>query len=145
MKKMIVTLALAVSTLGAFASDVEVNQKVLTAFNTEFNTARNVSWTSGENYYQATFSYNDKYLFAWYSADGELLGVSRYISPTDLPLSLQKNLKDNYEGYWISDLFEVSKNDGTSYFVTLENADTKLVLKTSDTYSWSFYKKVKKV
>lgn len=142
---MIVTLAIAVSTLSAFASDVDVNQKVLSAFNTEFTTAKDVKWSAGDNYYEATFVYNDKFLFAWYSAEGDLLGVSRYISPNDLPLSLQKSLKDNYDGYWISDLFEVAKNDGTSYFVTLENADTKLVLKTTDTYGWSFYKKVKKV
>ena len=145
MKKMILTLAIAISTLGAFASDTEVSQKVLNAFNTEFSTAKEVKWSAGENYFEATFVYNDKYLFAWYSADGELLGLSRYISPADLPLSLQKNLKDNYDGYWISDLFEVSKNEGTSYYVTLEKGDTRLILKTNDTYNWTFYKKVKKV
>ena len=36
MKKMILTLAIAVSTLSAFAGDENVNQKVLDAFKTEF-------------------------------------------------------------------------------------------------------------
>lgn len=142
---MILTLAIAVSTLSAFAAgEEEVSPKVLSAFKTEFSTAKEVKWTAGEDYYEATFVYNDKYLFAWYRADGELLGLSRFISPDDLPMSLQKSLKENYEGYWISDLFEVAKNDGTTYYVTLENADSKLVLRTSDTFGWNFHKKVKK-
>ncbi len=144
MKKMILTLAIAVSTFSAFAGEEEVNPKVLNAFKTEFGKAKEVKWTAGVNYFEATFVYNDKYLFAWYNAEGELLGLSRYISPDDLPMTLQKSLKENYEGYWISDLFEVSKDEGTSYYITLENADTKLVLKSSDTYGWSFQKKVKK-
>ena len=123
MKKMIVSLAITVSTLSAFAGDVNVNQKVLDAFKTEFASAKEVEWTVGENYYKATFNYNGKYVFAFYSENGELIGLARYLSPVDLPLALQANLKKNYEGYWVSDLFEASKNDGTNYYITLENAD----------------------
>ncbi|MEI2740669.1 MAG: hypothetical protein V9F01_17985 [Chitinophagaceae bacterium] len=65
MKKMIVSLAIAVSTLNAFAGDVNVNQKVLDAFKTEFASAKEVEWTVGENYYKATFNYNGKYVFAF--------------------------------------------------------------------------------
>ena len=35
------------------------------------------------------------------------------------------------DSYWVSDLVEVSKSDGTYYYITLENADTQLVLKSS--------------
>jgi hypothetical protein len=41
-------------------------------------------------------------------------------------------------------LFEVAKNGETSYYVTLENADTKVVLKAQAGNDWSSYKKVKK-
>jgi len=143
MKKMIVSLAIAVSTLNAFAGDVNVNQKVLDAFKTEFASAKEVEWTVGENYYKATFNYNGKYVFAFYSENGELIGLTRYLSPADLPLALQANLKKNYEGYWVSDLFEASKNDGTNYYITLENADSKTVLKSSGN-NWSVHNKIKK-
>ncbi|MBC7872725.1 MAG: hypothetical protein H7Y01_01945 [Ferruginibacter sp.] len=143
MKKMIVTLAIALTTLSAFASDENVSQKVLDAFNTEFATAREVEWTVGSNHYKATFTYNGKHVFAYYNENGELLGLTRYLSPVDLPLALQNNLKKNYEGFWVSDLFEVAKNDETNYYITLENADTKIILKSSGN-SWSNYNKIKK-
>lgn len=143
MKKMILSLAIAVSTLSAFASDANVNQKVLDAFKTEFASAKEVEWSVGANYFKATFNYNGKYVFAFYSENGELLGLTRYLSPADLPLALQANLKKNYEGYWVSDLFEASKNDGTNYYITLENADSKIVLKSSGN-SWSVHNKIKK-
>jgi hypothetical protein len=144
MKKMIMTLAIAVSTLSAFAGEEAVAPKVLNAFKSEFNTAKEVEWTVSNDYYMATFTYNDKHIFAYYSAEGDLLGLTRYISTDYLPLNLQNNLKKNYSDYWISDLFEVAKNGETSYYVTLENADTKVVLKAQAGNDWSSYKKVKK-
>ena len=144
MKKMILTLAIAVTTMTAFAGEEDVNPKVLTAFKTEFNTAKEVEWTVGSNYYRATFVYNEKHVFAYYNESGELLGLTRYLASYDLPISLQTNLKKSYQGYWISDLFEVAKNDGTAYYLTLESADTKLVLKSSDSSNWTVYSKTKK-
>ncbi len=144
MKKLLFTLAIALSTFSAFAGEEEVNPKVLNAFNREFKTAKEVEWTVGTNYYRATFTYNDKHVYAYYDNNGELLGLSRYISPTDLPLTLQGSLRGNYEAYWISDLFEVANNEGTTYYATVENADTKIVLKASDGKSWNMFHKSKK-
>ncbi len=143
MKKMIMTLAILVSTLSAFASEGEVTPKVLNAFKNEFSTAKEVTWTINSDYYKAAFTYNNKHVFAYYDTEGELLALTHHLTSDDLPLSLLNSLKKNYDDYWISDLFEVAKNDGTTYFVTLENADTKLTLKASDNI-WSLHKKVKK-
>lgn len=145
MKKMILSLAIAFTAFTAFAADENVDQKVLTAFKNEFTAAREVKWTVTDNYYKAEFLYNDKYVYAYYSVDGELLGLTRYISPTDLPISLQMSLKKKYGGdYWVSDLFEVAKNDATSYYITLENADSSIVLKSTGGNEWSVFKTVKK-
>ena len=59
-------------------------------------------------------------------------------------MNLQSNLKKNYDDYWVSDLVEVSKNEGTYYYITLENADTQLVLKSSGGSTWSVNNKVRK-
>jgi hypothetical protein len=141
---MIVTLAIGLITLSAFAGEENVNPKVLNAFKTEFKTAKQVEWTTGTDYYKATFVYNDKHVFAYYNADGELLGLTRYVNPFELSLNLQIGLKNNYANYWISDLFEVAKSDGTTYYITLENADTKIILKATDGNTWGFFKKIKK-
>lgn len=137
-------LAVLISTTSAFAGEENVATKVLNAFKTEFNTAKEVEWTVGSNYYKAAFVYNEKHVFAYYNGEGELLGLTRYLSSDDLPLNLQNNLKKGYSKYWISDLFEVAKSDGTAYYITLEDADTKIVLKASAESDWSVYQKTRK-
>jgi CRISPR/Cas system-associated exonuclease Cas4 (RecB family) len=155
MKKMILTMAIAISSLTGFADTTiskpvaangveNVSEKVLDAFKTEFNTVNDVEWTIGSDYYKASFVYNEKHVFAFYNMDGELLGLTRYISPIDLPLNLQVSLKKNNDSYWISDLFEVAKNGMTSYYITIENADTKTVLKSTGGNDWEKFKTVKK-
>ena len=144
MKKIILILAILISTASVFAGETTVNQKVLNAFKTEFSSASNVEWSVGDNYYKASFTYNAKYVFAYFNEEGELLGITRYISPLNLPLNLQTNLKKHYNNYWISDLFEVAKNNGTTYYITLEDADTKLVLKSADANNWSVHHKERK-
>lgn len=141
---MILTMAIALSTLCSLAMEVEVSSKVLDAFKTEFSGAKEVSWTAGENFYKASFVYNDQYVFAFFSTEGEMLGMTRYISSVDLPMSLQTGLKRNYGSYWISDLFEVSNNEGTGYYITVENADAKVVLKSNATGGWTQYSKTTK-
>ncbi len=141
---MMITLAIAVSTLGAFAGETNVSEKVLNAFSTEFSTAKDVQWTVGSDYCMAKFQYNEKYVFAYYNQEGDLLGLSRNITTADLPLSLQTNLKREYAGYWVSDLMEVAKDEETIYYITLENADAKVVLKAAGGNGWNQYKKVKK-
>src|SRR5258706_16044502 len=107
MKKLIVAAAMIVS-LSAFAKEErKVSPKVLNAFNTEFTTAQEVEWTVSSDYYRADFDMNGQKVSAFYNEDGDLMGITRNISSTQLPVSLQNSLKKNYSNYWISNLFEV--------------------------------------
>jgi hypothetical protein len=60
-----------------------------------------------------------------------------------LPLMLQGSLRDKLENSWVSESFEVSRNSGTRYYVTIENADEK-TLYASESADWSVYKKSQK-
>ena len=144
MKKTLLALVVLISSLAVNAADENVNEKVLNAFKTEFTAASQVEWTTGPDYYKASFVFNDKHVFAFYNAEGRLLGLTRNITSSELPLKLQTDLKKNYESYWISDLFEAAREEGTSYYLTLEDADTRLVLKASADNSWTVYEKSKK-
>ena len=144
MKKMIVAFGLTLCMSFAFAGEENVSPKVLNAFNSDFTTAKEVEWTTSDNYYKATFTFNGNHVFAFYNADGELMGLTRYISSLDLPVNLQKELKKDYSNFWISDLFEVAKSDGTSYYITLENAEKKIILKSVGGRGWTTFKKVSK-
>lgn len=146
MKKIIIMLAVAISSITAFASDnTNVNSNVLTAFNKEFAGVKNVQWTSTSDYYKADFVFNGQNVNAYYKIDGEFIALTRNISSVELPISLQTNLKNNYSSYWISDLFEVSSDEGTSYYITLENADAKQVLKSDGAGKWSSFQKMSKI
>ena len=123
----------------------KVSPKVLASFKSEFSSAKNVEWETGSNYFRATFSMNEQRVFAYYTVDGELMSVARYISSIQLPINLFSNLKNDYSKYWISDLFEVSNSEGLHYYVTLETADTKLMMRSSNGGSWSTYSKNKKI
>lgn len=146
MKKTMIALVmmLTMGSISAFAGDEIVNEKVLNAFKQDFNSVIDVRWTEGEDYYKAEFMYNNQQVSAFYNTSGELYGITRYITSPDLPLNLIINLKKDYSQYWITDLFEVAKKDSTSYYITLEDADTRIMLKASDGYSWTPWKKTKK-
>ena len=145
MKKILLILAITITTLTAFANDEKVSPKVLEAFQTEFNTAKEVNWTAGDNYFKAEFTFNGQHVNAYYAADGELLGLTRYITLLDLPMNLQTSLKKTYDDFWITDVFEVSKSDNTGYYITLENADTRIIMKAGTDGEWNVYKKAKKI
>jgi hypothetical protein len=84
---------------------------------------------------------NEKVFIAYYTEEGEKLALVRNISRLDLPLSLQENLKDSYSQYWITDLFEMNGRDESAYYITIENADVKLTLKSFGMSGWGVYKK----
>jgi hypothetical protein len=144
MKKIIITLAVALGTMCSFAREANVSSTVLDAFKSEFSSAKEVTWTVSRNYYKAAFIFNDQHVFAFYSTEGELMGTTRYISSLDLPVNLQAGLKKAYSNYWISDLFEVSNSEGTGYYITVEDADTKIVLKSTGGENWRLYQKTTK-
>lgn len=146
MKKIVVVLVLLI-TMGAgsaFANEEKVSPRALASFNEEFSNVQDVSWQTGDNYYRAAFTMNEQKIFAYYNLDGELMSVTRNISSLQLPITLFSELKNEYGNYWISDLFEVSNSDGLHYYVTLENADTKIMLLSSNGGKWSTHSKNKK-
>jgi len=147
MKQFILTLTVMLSVVGmsSFAAgDEKVSPAVLQSFKTNFKNATEVEWKAKENFYQAQFALNGQYISAFYDCEGKMIALTRNISTTQLPIGLQTSLRTEAEGYWISDLFEVSNEDGTSYYVTLENAETKVVLKSAGTGDWASYQKQRK-
>ena len=73
-----------------------------------------------------------------------MTAVVRNIVSDQLPISLLTSLKRDYTGFWISELFEVAADEQTNYYVTLENADKKIVLRSRGIDSWDVYSKSRK-
>jgi len=131
---------------GVFANgkDAVVTQEARDAFKKDFATASNIRWEQKNNFLKATFSFNGQVLAAYYFTNGDLQAVVRNITSDQLPINLTSSLRRDYAAFWISDLFEISSDGQTTYYVTLENSDKKIVLKSDDLSSWQVYSKERK-
>jgi hypothetical protein len=145
MKRLVLSLTLALSLISfsSFAND-DVTPAALESFKSSFKNATDVNWTSSATGYKAAFALNGQYISAYYDGDGKLVALTRNLSPLELPLILQTNLKKDYSNFWISNLFELSDESGTTYYMTVENADTRLVLKSTSEFNWNTFQKSRK-
>jgi hypothetical protein len=134
------------STTSSFAATNPGNddgKEVKVSFQHDFQNAQLMSTEVKDNFTKVTFTLNDQVMTAFYATDGSLLGVTRNIVSSQLPVGLLMNFKKHYSGYWITDLFELSKDSESNYYLSLENADTKITLR-SDGDTWEVYSNVKK-
>jgi len=144
MKKIVLTLVAALVIVTSVFATEEVKSEVLQAFNAKFPGAKEVNWTSGNNYYKATFIFYGTYMVAWYEMNGKFISVTRNMSSTELPLYLRNSIKINYTDYWITDVVEESNKNGFTYYITLENADYKIILVSRKGSNWEVDEKHEK-
>ena len=147
MKKSILLLSIVLVSFTAFsfAADAPaISKNVMSSFNKQFSDARDIKWENQADFVKAQFTLNEMVLFAYFNKNGDLIAVTRFISPNQLPLELLSSLKKQHTGYWVSDLFEIQSENGTSYFATLENADQIVILKSEGISGWNTFQKEKK-
>ncbi len=145
-KTIILTAFLLVSIVSSTLANIKepVSKRIQDAFNNEFVGASEVKWESSKTFVKATFKLNDQVMFAFYTYNGDLLGVTRNLPSSQLPINLLSDLKKQYGHYWISDLFEMTTSVETTYYLTLEDADYTLVLRSNGADGWYTFRKEKK-
>ena len=121
----------------ASTEDVPVEAKI--SFQKEFKNAQVISWEVSRKFIKVTFKLNDMVLFAFYSGNGQLLAVTRDIVSSQLPINLVRELRQNYSNFWVTDLFEINGDEQNCYYITLENADSKVVMRSIDNEKWEIY------
>ena len=134
-------------TTSAFAVNgpEKVNQKVKIAFEKNFTGASKVSWEKNDDFYFAHFELDAKDMDAAYNEEGELLGVSRVIAASELPLSVSMAIAKNYEGYTVAGtVTEITYEGQTNYYVYVANVKQALKLKCNSNGEMSIDKKFKK-
>lgn len=145
MKKIILAFSLVIITASsAFAEGGKIPARALVSFQTEFSEAQEINWSPVNDYYVAKFVLHGQNIFAYYTAEGDFLSTARHLSSLQLPINLLRGLKNDYNSYWVTDLIEVSNSDGTAYYVTLENAEKQLMLKSKNSGYWNSYSKKQK-
>jgi len=148
MKKILLSIAtvlmLGASAFAAAGNDGEANQLAVRSFKKDFASAKNIVWEQKEAFTKATFSLNGQVMFAYYNNNGDLQAVIRNITSDQLPINLLASLKNEYNDCWITDLFEMASNDETTYYVTLETSEKKIVLRSAGAGVWEVYSKERK-
>ena len=141
MKKILIVACLfLVTSVAGFSQEKNiVDSRTVQAFHIDFPGATLANWMEGTDFLKVSFSYAGATLFAYYKPGGELIAASRNISSFQLPVRLQTTLKNNFNRFWITDLFELSINGSTDYYVTLENSEEKKVLLASGG-DWELFK-----
>ena len=112
MKKFIIIAATAFVSMSSFANVDPVNGRVLEAFRSSFADAKNVEWKSLDEsgLFQATFNYQNSELSAFYSEEGEMVAVARYINKNNLPIMVTKSYPGTFSGACYS-------NSNRTYFL----------------------------
>ena len=146
MKPILIAVALLTGTFTkTFASEVPaVQPTVVKSFKSTFATATEVGWSTSNEFYKVEFALNGRYITAYYTADGTMATLTRHIGATELPVILQTAIKNDYKEHWVSDVLEVTKEGDVQYYVTLENADNKIIMKSNSESVWTVYKKSSK-
>ena len=141
MKKTILSIAIVLALFStAFANHPsDVNDRAIASFQKDFHKASDVSWAKTGDFTTATFSVGKETMLAYYDFQGNLIGVVQNILTSRLPAHLQKDIKKHYGNYWVSELFQVSYDEGVYYYVQLKNADETIVLSTEGTNTWHRY------
>ena len=108
------------------------NKKVKTAFTTKFRQAEKVTWKQVAEFYFAHFEMNNREYAAAYSKEGEIIAVSRKLTPDQLPLSVATSLEERFEGYKMPEkIMEIIMDGFTNYYLTVEGATRFLQIKCS--------------
>ncbi|HEY4935296.1 MAG TPA: hypothetical protein VII44_01875 [Puia sp.] len=141
MKKVILSIAILLALTGtSFANNTgNINERAIASFQMEFRQASEVEWAVTNDYIMATFQMDKQVLFAYYDFQGNLIGLVHHMLTNCLPVYLQKDIKKHYGNYWVTELFQITGEEGVYYYIQLKNADETIVLSTEGTNIWHRY------
>ncbi|MDB5202040.1 MAG: hypothetical protein JWQ27_1449 [Ferruginibacter sp.] len=111
----------------------------------DFSTADAITWKEKEGLYFAYFKVNNNDFFAAYSPEGELLGLSRRLDISQLPLKVMQALSEKMAGYNLENsVTELIFEGQTNYYLNAEGKTKILQLKCSPSGDIAVENRIKK-
>ena len=138
MKQLLFVLALVSSMLTSYANDVN-SPALIAGLKSSFPLAKEAKWSATGDYFKAQFTQDGKEQTAFFTERGEWIATARNISSEELPKELRASLKEPMQHSWITDLVVMTTEEGTSYYVQLQNADTKIIRQSVSDKKWKSY------
>jgi hypothetical protein len=155
MKRIFVTIAItALFSANIFAANsvaitedgtAGVSYTVINKFNTDFVRAQNVNWKVNSNFQKATFTLDGEKMSAFYSLQGEYMGLTQNVQFKALPTKAKKEIGQKYEGYFVQEVIKLDADDDTTvYFVDLKKDNDEFLVRVTPSANVYFFQQVKK-
>jgi hypothetical protein len=136
MKKLFISALFALAIVSsAFASPNSINAKANTNFAASFTKAKNVSWNTYDLFEKVSFQQDNEMVNAFYSKDGEMIGVTKTIALDKLPKAALKTITTEYTfpTYQLKDCLVFTDADNeTAYYVSFDKGNENIVLKITE-------------
>ncbi|MDB5029682.1 hypothetical protein [Mucilaginibacter sp.] len=153
MKKLFITAAIATMfSITAFAANGKHNKTedkvtyaALDQFAADFKSADNVVWTVTPNCQKVTFINNNNNYTAFYTFDGDYLGLTQDIAYKRIPTSVRSEIANDYKGFEVADVIKYKTTEAdepVAYFVDIKKTGSEILLKVSADKSVSFFKEI---
>jgi hypothetical protein len=85
--------------------------------------------TLGSDAYTVSFNMGSDQYYAWYDANGNLIGTTTVVSDyTKMPYAISTLIRDKYNGYTIDRVDREISGSKTNYEIKLSKGDTKVKL-----------------
>jgi hypothetical protein len=149
MKKFI-TLTLAIVFIGttAFAdTNNKASYSSTTNFYAQHSDASDISWSSDGKFDKASYMENGVKSEAFYTTDGELVGISKNFAFDKLPKSALQTIttKFTYPSFSLENCIAFENTDGdTTYFISMNGEKENLILEVSQYGAVSVFSREKK-
>ncbi len=142
MKQLFSLLIVALLSVSAsYASESPATPAAFISFNTSYPKAQEIKWSKVDSYEKVNFKMDGQEQTAFFTQDGEWIATTRNIPLEQLPKALKENLKNEMNDFWITDLIIMSTGSGDTYYVQLENADSKLIKQSVSGKRWTSFTK----
>lgn len=123
----------------------KVNAGVNAAFAREFKNVTNLNWVRVGEFNEAIFDWNGVKSQAFFSEDGSLVAFAQNVDLTALPEKAINTVKAKYSKYTITEVSKIEHaNEGTRYYVALENDSKKIILESDNSGCVTVFKKSNK-
>jgi hypothetical protein len=127
-------LAAVVFTAGivsSFANPVDKSDpKAEQAFNRQFAGAQNISWSRTEQgIMKVSFVWGGHSTVAYFNSNAEFVGSVRNMFFDQLPMTIVRSVDQKFKSPVVTEVREVSTEEGTTYAVSLEEGTKKYAVK----------------
>jgi len=102
----------------------EVNSKVLRSFYKAYGEVQDAKWSKTDNGFAVNFKTEGLINNVFYKKSGAVEYKIKYYFEEQLPADVRHIVKANFYDYTIRQVSEVSKDNGTGYFVKIESKYT---------------------